>query len=208
MFAVSDHHRIRNTIFLAVIILIALGVFFAGTTAKRDFKRQPAVATTCSDRFGQHLADKTSQPRMTEFLKCADENARLFFERDYGETKDLAKAFLTLLTAVLVASITFSEKIVDLSRAGWQQRGLMILCWVLLLSAILSCGVGLSLMSTAAGWATYYPQTEYRTFEYQAVRLFIVAGMSFAGGLASLLAAGIFALMHRRSAPGSSPTGA
>ena len=32
---------------------------------------------------------------------------------DYGEAKDLAKAFLTLVSAILVGTIIFSEKIVN-----------------------------------------------------------------------------------------------
>ena len=35
-----------------------------------------------------------------------------FLKYDYGETKDLCKSFLTLVSALLVFSVTFSEKIV------------------------------------------------------------------------------------------------
>jgi hypothetical protein len=104
-----------------------------------------------------------------------DERARLFIERDFAETKDLAKAFLTLLTAVLVASITFSEKIVDVNRSGWWPRGLMIGSWIMVLVAIASSGAGLALMAQGAGYAAYFPHANYRVFETTAVQLFITA---------------------------------
>jgi hypothetical protein len=130
---------------------------------------------------------------------CLADNAQLFLDKDYAETKDLAKAFLTLLTAILVASITFSEKIVDLSRAGWWSRGAMISCWVLILIAIASSGTGLALMSVAAGWAAYRPDVDFRVFELRAVTLFISAGLSFGAGLVALFVAGVISLVDRRS---------
>jgi len=51
--------------------------------------------------------------------------ANRFLDRDYAEVKDLSTAFLTLLTAVFVASITFSEKIVDFNRSGWWAKAIL-----------------------------------------------------------------------------------
>lgn len=70
------------------------------------------------------------------FRKCARDNAKIFFDRDYVEAKDLAKTFLTLLSAMLVTSITFSEKIVDVHKASKLPLGAMIVCWLFLLCAI------------------------------------------------------------------------
>lgn len=64
------------------------------------------------------------------YLTCRQADADVFVKSDYGEMKDLAKSFLTLLTAALVASITFSEKIVDLSHAGIWARLLMVPSWI------------------------------------------------------------------------------
>ncbi len=119
-------------------------------------------------------------------------------EKDYDVTKDLGKSFLTLLAGLLVASITFSEKIINLHSATRTARTLMICCWLFLLVAIITCGVGLALMTVAAGWASYQPFRDFRVFETSAVYLFISAGLSFGGGMVSLLVAGIVSLNERK----------
>lgn len=43
--------------------------------------------------------------------------AALFLKYNYAETKDLAKAFLTLASAILAFSVTFAEKVVDLQNS-------------------------------------------------------------------------------------------
>src|SRR5262245_9975746 len=112
-------------------LFIALALTISGYAANyfyRAWSQQLEIMPVCEDRSGIHRADVTEQLR--SYYDCVDVRARLFLERDYAETKDLAKAFLTLLTAVLVASITFSEKIVNLDRSGWWPRSLMIGSWV------------------------------------------------------------------------------
>jgi hypothetical protein len=95
------------------------------------------------------------------FAKCIKATADAFVKYDYQEAKDLSKAFSTLLTATLVASITFSEKIVDLRTAGWWAKGMMVASWAAVLLAISMCGVGL-VYATGAGWtATHQPQLNY-----------------------------------------------
>ena len=61
----------------------------------------------------------------------------------YDEGKDLSKSFLTLIGAVFVASITFSEKIIDLKTAGPSGRVAMVTCWLSLLLSVAACGTGL-----------------------------------------------------------------
>ena len=53
---------------------------------------------------------------------CVDAATDLFETFDYPEYKDLAKTFLTLLSATLVASIAFAEKVVDVNRAASDRR--------------------------------------------------------------------------------------
>jgi hypothetical protein len=81
--------------------------------------------------------------------------AELFLKYDYVETKDLAKAFLTLVSGILVLSITFSEMIVGVSTGGRKARFALAACWVLLICALLSCGLALVLITYAAGEAIY-----------------------------------------------------
>lgn len=137
---------------------------------------------------------------MKRYYSCVDRKAEIFLKGDFAESKDLAKSFLTLLTAVLVASITFSEKIVDVQRSGWWPRGLMITSWICLLIAIAACGAGLALITIAAGYSSYDPHLNYRIFEFKAVKLFGGAGISFGCGLVALLVAGIVSLVDRSHA--------
>ena len=69
--------------------------------------------------------------------------ARIFVEFHYIEIKDLLKHFLTLISASLVFSITFAEKIVDLEHATTSQQGMLFTAWFLLVIALGSCGLGL-----------------------------------------------------------------
>ena len=42
-----------------------------------------------------------------------DDYIKDFLTYDYAEAKDLAKAFLTLISVILVFSITFSDKVIN-----------------------------------------------------------------------------------------------
>jgi hypothetical protein len=169
----------------------------------RSWFEQPSFIPTCKDRDGLHRFEINEE--RASYYKCREKQAQIFVQNDFAETKDLAKAFLTLLTGVLVASITFSEKIVDLNRSGWWARGLMISSWVLILVAIACCGSGLALMATASGYASYYPHLHFRQFEFKAVKLLIAAGLSFGSGLVALLVAGIISLVERRPGENGDP---
>lgn len=132
-----------------------------------------------------------------EYEACVNTRAQSFLRVDYAESKDASKAFLTLITAILVASITFSEKIVDVAQSGWTVKTIMIVSWVLFLIAIGSCGAALALMMNAAGYATYFPYRDFRLIEHQASTLFIFSGLSFGTGLAMLMIAGTVSMATR-----------
>lgn len=170
--------------------------------------RPPGRVASCIQDGTLRLATDSNSDL---FRTCLQTRANLFLSRDYAEAKDLSKSFLTLLTAILVASITFSEKIVDLGHSSWWARGSMVGCWILLLIAIAACGSGLTLMTFAAGMASYQPDLDYFSYETQAMKLYIVAGLAFGTGLASLLLAGLISLVERHVSlpPGAEhpPTG-
>jgi hypothetical protein len=134
-----------------------------------------------------------------EFQGCLKESAETFIKYDYAEAKDASKAFLTLMVTVFVASVAFSEKIVGIGAAGWVPRSLMILCWVLILFAIVSCGAAFAFMTVALSQAAHAPARDYWRFENYAGWLFIIAGISFSCGLASMLVTGIIAIVRPRS---------
>jgi hypothetical protein len=55
-----------------------------------------------------------------------DEAAKLFLQYNYLETKDLCKHFITIIIAVLVFSLTFSEKIIDFKNASTLAKSLLL----------------------------------------------------------------------------------
>jgi hypothetical protein len=53
----------------------------------------------------------------------------LFLKYNYPETKDLCKQFLTLVVAVLVFSLTLSEKIIQFQQASFFAKLLLGVAW-------------------------------------------------------------------------------
>lgn len=154
-----------------------------------------ALITTVSLMYqdmtnGSQPAICTDFPSKEVYEKCLSDETDKFFKIDYSETKDLAKAFLTLLVAVFVASVTFSEKIADLKTAGLWAKSAMITCWVLLLLAISACGAGLTYMIFGLGTIIHEFRSPY-PLEHRAQRLFGGAGLLFGLALISMLFAGL-----------------
>jgi len=154
----------------------------------------PTPLETCVFPIDPHATLLPADPR---FNDCLATQARVFLEVDYVETKDLAKAFLTLMTAVLVASITFSEKIVNLNAATWWAKTTMVSSWLFLLMAIAACGTGLTFMIYGAYYAAHAPWVDYLEFGYRAGPMIFGAGILFGLALASLLVAGMISLLQR-----------
>jgi hypothetical protein len=128
------------------------------------------------------------------------------FASDYSESKDLAKSFLTLLVAVFVSSITFSEKIVDFTKSGGWPKAAMIGCWLALLVAIAASGTGVGYMVVAYGIAVYTPEFNYAFLEARAVQLFIASGILFGFGLCAMLLGGLSTALRTLPEP-VSPVG-
>lgn len=72
-----------------------------------------------------------------------EETAQRFLQFYYPEVKDLCKHFLTLISATLVFSVAFSEKIIDFANASKFDKTTLIGVFLLLISALGLCGVGL-----------------------------------------------------------------
>lgn len=79
----------------------------------------------------------------------------LFLKYDYPETRELIKSFLTLVSASLVFSVAFSEKIAKTHEADGIVRRLMFTAWVLFFLAIILGGAGIVLIAGSAGCAIY-----------------------------------------------------
>jgi hypothetical protein len=178
----------------AVLILLALvACVFFGRRFVGSLLVPPPEITTCADPFDPSTVHTSES---AGFHECLKKRSQTFLSTDYAESKDLSKAFLTLLTAVFVASITFSEKIVNMQKAGWWSKGLMISAWSCLLLAIVACGTGLALMANAAYVAAHIPILSTIDMENNAGMLFVSSGLLFGGALAALLVAGIISLVH------------
>lgn len=79
----------------------------------------------------------------------------LFLQYDYPETRDLMKSFLTVVSATLALSVTFSDKIVRMHQSDRRVRRLMLSAWVLMFIALILGGASIVLIATAAGCAIY-----------------------------------------------------
>jgi hypothetical protein len=149
----------------------------------------------------------------------------IFMQYHYEEVKDLAKTFLTLVSAVLVVSLTFSEKIIDFPKASATQRLSLVATWVLFITSIIFCGVALCFLASAGGQAVfgdapwYSPSNGEQSgtrgngelvirnagtpgFVYPAMLAnlaLLAAGASFVSGLATLIFAATLAAWQRKA---------
>lgn len=180
----------RAAVLVALAIVICVG---AATWFVTMATEKPVLKQQCRDRFGVYMRSDT------RFDACIDANAKKFLKGDFAESKDLGKAFLTLLTAVFVGSITFSEKIVNVQSAGPGSRNAMVTAWGSFLLALVTCGCGLAFIALAAGIATYYPNFNYWRHEQRSILMFGMSGVAFGAGLVALLVAGILTLFKKDS---------
>src|SRR5258708_35261164 len=127
------------------------------------------------------------------------EAADLFMKYNYAETKDLCKEFLTLVTAILVFSLTFSEKIVDFRRSARSAKVLLFSAWTLFLASIVSCGIGLTYLALAGGQAVYGSDDYYLYLANKCYSCVIGSGVFFIIGLIALVLAGMIATFARGS---------
>jgi energy-coupling factor transporter transmembrane protein EcfT len=125
----------------------------------------------------------------------------LFFKYEYGETKDLLKTFLTLLSGVLVFSLAFAEKIVNFSQSTLKTRALLIFAWTCFVLSIIMCGLSLCAISAAAG-IVIYGEIPLAGFDWDSLALaswalVIAAGITFVMGLCLLILAAATSMRRR-----------
>jgi hypothetical protein len=148
-----------------------------------------------------------------------DPTVKDFLNFNYAEAKDLAKSFLTLIAAILVFSITFSEKVVVFQTAGVIRRILLIISWSFFVLAIIGCGVAIVAYFNTLLYAVHCQSSPCMTmingvnYENLYVRIFdvgnsimLVAGASFAVGLFSLVGSALLSLWSNPGQPGHEST--
>ena len=119
-----------------------------------------------------------------------------FMKYDYAETKDFCKHFLTLVVAVLVFSLTFSEKVVGFHTAPLTATVFLGLAWVSMLVAVILCGVGLKDLALAGGRAVY-SQMGYQQLAHKAYKRIYAAGACFVIALVFLIMAVVMSVAWR-----------
>lgn len=119
-----------------------------------------------------------------------NETALKFMQYDYEEIKSLSTQFLTLITAVLVFSLAFSEKIIEFKKAVQIVRNILVAAWSCFFVSIIGCGLSLVMNVYAASEMLYGPNQvrAFSTSQYAALSL-LVAGCVFVVGLACLIVA-------------------
>lgn len=186
----------RHVLYTVLVVTVTGLSIWISTHFLSAWFEQPQYRATCTPSLSETTLYKGSG---TAFNECLKQEAELFAKYDYAESKDLAKAFLTILVAVFVASVTFSEKIVGIGESGWWQKFLMILCWLLLLTSIVCCGTGIAFMTMAVGWAAHSPEKNYYVFENYGGWLLVISGISFGCALAAMLVTGIISLSRPKA---------
>jgi hypothetical protein len=83
-----------------------------------------------------------------------NDDAINFLKYAFTETKDLAEHFLTVVTAVLVFSLTFSEKVANFSTATTWVRVSITVAWSSMLLAIIACGIAICYVALSGGAAS------------------------------------------------------
>lgn len=81
--------------------------------------------------------------------------AELFVRFDYTETRDLMKTFITIVSATLVFSISFSEKITRTHEADDAIRRTMFFAWAFFFAAIVAGGGAIVLIAAGASCVVY-----------------------------------------------------
>ena len=114
-----------------------------------------------------------------------------FTEHEFSELKDSGKSFLTLLVAVFVASITFSEKIVDVKTSTAITKILLISCWIFLLISIGLTGAGIAFLSGAYTEALHYTCSDVSNLWNKSSDFMTYSGLIFGFALTTMLTAGI-----------------
>lgn len=132
-------------------------------------------------------------------LGAPNPEADIFVKFHYVEVKDLSKHFLTLISGTLVLMVSFSEKIAAVSSAHVGQKILLGGCWVALLIAFVSAGLGIYFNYLAAeqaqGALIYNYSSDFKVLARRAYRHLDAAGIFFAAALVFLAMSGVIRLI-------------
>jgi hypothetical protein len=127
-----------------------------------------------------------------------NEDAANFLKYAFAETKDLALHFLTVVTAVLVFSLTFAEKIVNFNSAGRSARLFISVSWCSLLLSIVSCGIAICYVALSGGAASANGDPrQYLPPMHNAILCLSIAGVLFVLALVTLIIAALTSALKK-----------
>lgn len=200
---------------LAVLLTTQIGIFLInGSVLKKanmdeQFYRQKdldgkrdSVYQSYAISVSSYRSDSTSRAIITENL----------INHIVPEGKDLSKSFLTLLVAVLVAGITFGDKVVQFPTARLSAKAFIISSWISLCIAIVLSGLGIIYLMLCEGealnmtlvhqklyrwyFANNYNKPQYLDALNNCIRWFFHSGMTFCFALFALMIAGIISNIY------------
>jgi hypothetical protein len=120
---------------------------------------------------------------------------QVFLEFQYPESRDLLKHFLTLISASLVFSLTFSEKIIDFATARTVQKVAVVGAWSSLVVSLGACGLGIYTLYIVAERVTagraFDRDIEFDRHQRFSHLLQDLAGVFYGLGLLALVVAAI-----------------
>ncbi len=125
----------------------------------------------------------------------------LYLRYDFVQTRDLAKAFLTLSSAILVFSTTFARQTVG-QRAGFNPTKMAVMsAWSALLVAIAIAFLSIFAVIVAGGRAVH-GGGDMQVAATRAESLLVGASILFILGMVSMVAAGVLSIRLRELADG------
>jgi hypothetical protein len=128
-------------------------------------------------------------------MQLSDDSVN-FLKYAFTETKDLTKSFLTVVTAVLVFSLTFSEKIANFSGAWAVTRWTIVGAWSSMFLAVLSGGIAICYIALSGGAASSGSEADaYWRPMRVAIRWLVTAGVLFVVSLVALIVAAVLSAM-------------
>ena len=123
------------------------------------------------------------------------ELTEMVFKFDYGETKDLLKTFMTLISGTLVVSVAFAEKIIGVKNSDRAARNLLITCWAGLVAALVLCGIATCLVAMYMAKVVYgegfLPGWHGPDFAVPGLILLVLAGGTYVAALICMILASI-----------------
>jgi hypothetical protein len=149
-----------------------------------------AIVYLCIVSFNRNIYDP---------IEVAHPFNQKFVTSEYDQLKDLAKSFLTLLIAVFVASITFSEKIVNYNSSTGLPKVLLVACWILLLFSVVLTGTGLTYITAGYHQALNFPHVKIMDLCTRGLACFGFSGLFFGIALANMLVAGILTFLNTKN---------